>query len=78
MTYELGDDTADASTAGERELALLKNLWATLLVGVFHRDDDLSLGGVGNEIHGTTETLDLAGKHPCRLLVLAGFSEQGN
>lgn len=28
-----------------------------------HSDDDLGLLRVGNEIHGSTHTLDLTGKH---------------
>ena len=31
-----------------------------------HGHDDLGLAGVGNQVHGTTNTLDLTGKHKVR------------
>lgn len=45
---EVGDDTADASRASQREFAVLDNLGVTLLVGVFHGHDDLGGRGVGD------------------------------
>lgn len=61
---EVGDDAADAGRSGQRELTLLDDLGVALLVGVLHGHDDLGGGRVGDEVHGTAEALDLAGKHP--------------
>jgi hypothetical protein len=39
---------------------------------VFHGHDDLGGRGVGDQVHGTAEALDLTGEHPCmRMLVYA-------
>ena len=32
----------------------------------YHGHDDLGLAGVGNQVHGTANTLDLTGKHKVR------------
>ena len=42
----------------------LQNLGIAALVGVLHGDDHLGLGGVGDEVHGATHALDLAGQGP--------------
>ena len=61
---EVSDDAADTGGTGQREFAVLDNLGVALLVGVLHGHDDLGGGRVGNQIHGTTEALDLTGEHP--------------
>lgn len=61
---EVGDYTADAGRAGQRELALLDNLGIALLVGMLHGHNDLGGRGVGDQVHGTAEALNLTGKHP--------------
>lgn len=61
---QIGDDTADTGLAGQGEFALLDDLRVALLVRVLHGHNNLGGGRVGNEVHGTTETLDLAGQHP--------------
>lgn len=63
-TYQLRDDATDARLTRERELALFQNLRSALLVGVFHGDDDLGVGRVGDEVHGAAEAFDFAGQHP--------------
>lgn len=60
---QVGDDGGDALLAGEREGALVEDLGVALLVDVLHGDDDLGLLGVGDEVHGAADALDLAGKH---------------
>lgn len=60
---QVGDDGRDTLGAGQGEGAVGQNLGVTLLVGVLHGDNDLGLLGVGDQIHGTTDTLDLTGKH---------------
>lgn len=64
---ELSDDAADTGRAGQGEFAVLDNLGVTLLVGVLHGHDDLGGSGVGDEIHGSTEALDLTGEHPWQI-----------
>lgn len=59
----IGDDAGHALSAGERECALGQNLGVALLIGVLHGDDDPGLGGVGDQVHGTTDTRDLAWQH---------------
>ena len=63
-TYKLGNDSGNAGRSSQGESALLHNLGVTLLIRVLHGDNNLGLGRVADEIHGTAETLDLAGKHP--------------
>lgn len=72
---ELGDDTADAGRASERELAGLDNLGVTLLVGVLHGHDDPGGGGVGDQVHGTAEALNLTGDHPCEKMLVICINE---
>lgn len=40
-----------------------EDLGVTLLVDVFHGHNDPGLLGVGDQIHGATDTLDLTGEH---------------
>ena len=70
-THQFGNDPTDARAARERELALLEDLGAALLVGVLHRDDDLGLARVAHEVHRAAEALDLARQHPVGQVALA-------
>lgn len=57
------DNCRHALLSGKRERAVVQDLRIALLVDVLHRDDDLGLCGVGDEVHCTADTLDFAGKH---------------
>jgi hypothetical protein len=60
---QIGDDLPDTAGTGQRESALRQNLGVSFLIGVFHGDDDLGLLGVGDEVHGAADALDLTGEH---------------
>lgn len=66
----------------ERECALVENLGVALLVDVLHCDDDLGLFGVGDEIHGTPDALDLSRKHEvgeiCAMLATSHITNVGS
>lgn len=49
--------------AGDEKRLTRQNLGVALLVSVLHGNDDLGLLGVGDQVHGTTDTLNLSGKH---------------
>ena len=59
-THQLRDNQTNTCLASQREQALLQDLRVPLFIRVLHRDDDLGLGRVGDEIHGAAEALDLA------------------
>lgn len=63
-TYQLSNNARDACSASQRECALLHNLGVALLVRVLHGHDNLGSCRVAHKVHGTTEALDLAWKHP--------------
>lgn len=60
---QIGDDLPDAAGTSEGECALGQDLGVALLIGVFHGDDHLGLLGVGDEVHGAADALDLTGEH---------------
>ena len=69
-TYQFCDNQANTRLAGQREDTLFHDLCATFLIGVFHRDNHLCLFRITDEIHGTSESLYLAGQHPvCEITV---------
>lgn len=55
---EIGDNGADAASAGQRQSAVLHDLAHAVLVGVVGGDDNLGLVGVGHEVHGAAHTLE--------------------
>ena len=62
--YQLGDDPGHTGLSGQGESTLLHNLGVALLIRVLHGDHDLGRAGVADQVHSTTEALDLSGQHP--------------
>lgn len=61
---QLRNNQTHTRLARQRKYAVIQNLRIALLIRVFHCDDDFSFRGVGDEIHGSAETLDFSGEGP--------------